>query len=260
MPYDNVIGSYPLLTREQEQDLGRQEDPHARDTLILSNLRLVMSMAGRYKTKAAWSDLIGAGLEGLCIASDDFDPDRGTRFSTYASWWIRSTMAGCVQEQRLIKIPPEVIKLYGQLNSYVANHITKTGEHPTIEEIAEGLTGDPSNADNIQKLLDLRYATSTTNMENSLGEPLEIPDYDSDPIPAIFQEEITPIVNELLQILDPRERLIMTRMFYEDKTQADMGRELSLSRERIRQIYNKAIKKMKTKAIIRLKDTQPLTE
>lgn len=249
--YLHEIGFRPLLTAEQELDLGRriqQGDNEARRVMIESNLRLVIKIAKSYLNRGmAFLDLIEEGNLGLMHAIEKFDPERGFRFSTYATWWIRQSIERAIMNQtRTIRLPIHVIK---ELNIYrrAAREIEdKLGESATPEKIAEMVDRPISD---VKKIL---YSDdSVTSMDSPITQDDRnlfdfLPDQDQ-PNPEMilgdqnFQENLIEWLNEL----PPREKEIIQRRFgigefTEKQTLDEVGDAIGLTRERVRQLQKSA--------------------
>ena len=254
--YLNEIGASPLLTAEEEVMYSRQAqrgDESARKHMIESNLRLVVKIARRYMNRGlAFLDLIEEGNLGLIRAVEKFDPERGFRFSTYATWWIRQTIERAIMNQtRTIRLPIHVVK---EINVYLraARSLAQCLDHePSAEEIAE-LLDKP--IEDVERMLGLNERTASTDssvMSNSGKTLLDtIPDRSiKDPTESLQEDEVHSNVEDCLAQLSDKQREVVERRFglhgHQVSTLEDVGREIGVTRERVRQIQMDALKKLK---------------
>ena len=254
--YLQEIGSIPLLTAQQEVDLAhrvQQGDAEAKDMMIRANLRLVVSMARSYINRGlSFQDLIQEGNIGLMRAVEKYDPDKGFRFSTYATWWIRQSLVRAIADQsRDIRIPVHMTELISRVNKTQRELNQELDREPTPEEIAERLKLP------VEKINDvMRYAMDTVSLETPAGdeENSSLGDFiqDDKAISAsevLNNEYIKEQINEMLSELPPREEQIIRMRFGLDgtgrpKTLEEVGRYCHVTRERIRQIESKALRRM----------------
>ncbi|RWU12257.1 RNA polymerase sigma factor RpoS [Pseudidiomarina gelatinasegens] len=255
--YLSEIGYSPLLTAEEEVHFSRlalKGDAKARARMIESNLRLVVKIARRYTNRGlALLDLVEEGNLGLIRAVEKFDPERGFRFSTYATWWIRQTIERAIMNQtRTIRLPIHVVK---ELNSYLraARELAHKLDHePTAEDIAEKL--DVSVADVTRMLrLNERVTSVDTPMggndnDKSLVDMLT-DDNDYGPEGDMQEEDVREHIMVWLENLNEKQREVLARRFgllgYEPATLEDVGREIGLTRERVRQIQVEALRRLR---------------
>jgi len=254
--YLNEIGYSPLLTADEEKHfarLARQGDEAGRKRMIESNLRLVVKISRRYLNRGlSLLDLIEEGNLGLIRAVEKFDPERGFRFSTYATWWIRQTIERAIMNQtRTIRLPIHVVK---ELNVYLraARELTQRLDHePTAEEIATMLDKPPAD---VKRLLGLNERV--TSVDVPLGPDTDkvvvdtIADtHESDPSQLLQDSDIRDSIGAWLEELTEKQREVVSRRFglrgYESSTLEEVGREIGLTRERVRQIQVEALKRLR---------------
>ena len=254
--YLGEIGFSPLLSAEEEVYFSRRAlkgDEASRKRMIVSNLRLVVKIARRYNNRGlALLDLIEEGNLGLIRAVEKFDPERGFRFSTYATWWIRQTIERAIMNQtRTIRLPIHVVK---ELNVYLraARELSQKLDHePTAEEIAESLD-KPVN--DVTKML--RLNEKITSVDTPIGGEndkvlLDViaDDKGHGPEEDIQDSDIKLNIIKWLEDLNPKQREVLARRFgllgYEPSTLEDVGVEIGLTRERVRQIQVEALRRLR---------------
>lgn len=254
--YLNEIGFNPLLTAEEEVYYSRKllnGDEAARKKMIECNLRLVVKISRRYLNRGlALLDLIEEGNLGLIRAVEKFDPERGFRFSTYATWWIRQTIErGIMNQTRTIRLPIHVVK---EINIYLraARHLSQTLDHePTAEEIADML--DKPIKD-VKRMLGLNERTAS--VDSPLGQDSDsslldaIPDENNiDPVVLLQDDDVKHNVELWLNELSEKQCEVIARRFglrgYDVSTLEEVGASIGVTRERVRQIQIEALRKLR---------------
>lgn len=254
--YMHQIGRIPLLTFEQEQELGKKMaagDAYAREKLIESNLRLVVSIAKRYinRSRMSFLDLIQEGTLGLIRAVDKFDYTRGYKFSTYATWWIRQAISKAVAEQsRTIRVPMHIIEALSKLNTVSRRLYQELEREPTAAELAAEMS---LPIDKVKELLAIVKeptsldSTLTDDDETTVGDL--VADETEDFSAGIFQEEMANLIQEVLMTLEDREKEVITMRYglknTKPRTLEEIGNHFGLTKERIRQIEDKALRKLR---------------
>ncbi len=254
--YLNEIGFSPLLSAEEEVFFARKAlrgDGAARRRMIESNLRLVVKISRRYVNRGlALLDLIEEGNLGLIRAVEKFDPERGFRFSTYATWWIRQTIERAIMNQtRTIRLPIHVVK---ELNVYLraARELSQKLDHePSAEDIAR-LLDKP--VEDVERMLSLNERV--TSMDTPIGPSSDktlvdtVPDHQvSDPVSILQDSDLCLSLDEWLDELSEKQREVVARRFglrgHESSTLEEVGREIGLTRERVRQIQVEALRRLR---------------
>ena len=254
--YLKEIGKVPLLTAEEEVDLAKrmaEGDESAKKRLAEANLRLVVSIAKRYVGRGMlFLDLIQEGNLGLIKAVEKFDYHKGFKFSTYATWWIRQAITRAIADQaRTIRIPVHMVETMNKLTKVQRSLTQELGREPSVEEIAENVHMDVNRVREILKL-----AQETVSLETPVGseEESHLADFiedDHTPLPsdeAAFGQ-LKDDIRSVLDKLNEREQKVLRMRFGLDDgkehTLEEVGQELHVTRERIRQIEAKALRKLR---------------
>ncbi|MDZ4229287.1 MAG: RNA polymerase sigma factor RpoD, partial [Patescibacteria group bacterium] len=255
--YLKEIGRIKLLTREQEIDLAQgvdRGDRRSKEKLTTSNLRLVVSIAKKYIGRGmSFLDLIQEGNKGLIRAVEKYDWTKGFKFSTYATWWIRQAITRAIADQaRTIRIPVHMVETINKLVRISRKLMQELGREPAPEEIAKEMEIHPEKVREI-----LKISQKTTSLETPIGDDEDsylgdfIPD-ETQPSPydATSIKMLKENVEEVLDSLSEREAKVLKMRFGLDEnkrpmTLEEVGREFGVTRERIRQIEAKALRKLK---------------
>lgn len=255
--YLKEIGRVDLLTHEQEIELAKrilEGDEQAKKELAAANLRLVVSIAKRYVGRGMlFLDLIQEGNMGLIKAVEKFDYTKGFKFSTYATWWIRQAITRAIADQaRTIRIPVHMVETINKLTRIQRQLVQELGREPTAEEIAEKMDGmTPAKVREIQKI-----SLEPVSLETPIGEEDDshLGDFIEDegamsPDDYASNELLKDELNEvLLELTDREEKVLRLRFGLDDgrtRTLEEVGKEFNVTRERIRQIEAKALRKLK---------------
>lgn len=263
--YMHQIGRIPLLTFEEEQALGKriaEGDAHAREKLAEANLRLVVSIAKKYigRTRLTFLDLIQEGNIGLMRAIDKFDYSKGFKFSTYATYWIRQAISKVVAENRMIRVPMHVIEALSKLGEVRRELFQKLQREATPEEIAAKMNFSVAKVKELLTVIKepVSIETSLNDEDDStIGDLIAAEDEDFNK--DIFQEQLSSRIEGVLNTLDAQEKEVIQLRFglggQKPKTLEQIGAMFCVTRERIRQIESKALRKLRNPARSnRLKD------
>ena len=254
--YLSEIGASPLLTAEEEvkySRLAQKGDESARRKMIVCNLRLVVKISRRYLNRGlALLDLVEEGNLGLIRAVEKFDPERGFRFSTYATWWIRQTIErGIMNQTRTIRLPIHVVK---EINAYLrkSRELAQSMDHePSAEEVAEALNVDVQD---VKRLMGLNERTPS--MDVAYGKDSDRPLVDmvadenvDDPSELLQSDAVNGHLDEWLNQLNDKQRSVIERRFglhgFDNATLEQVAGELGVTRERVRQIQMDALKRLR---------------
>ena len=248
--YLKEIGKVPLLTADEEIGLAKRMsdgNQYAKDRLAEANLRLVVSIAKRYVGRGMhFLDLIQEGNLGLIKAVEKFDYEKGYKFSTYATWWIRQAITRAIADQaRTIRIPVHMVETINRVMRVSRQLVQELGREPTSAEIAKEL-GQPE--EKIREILKIALETPIGEEDSHLGD--FIPDDDIPaPVEATSHIMLKEQLSEVLETLTPREAMVLRLRFGlvdgRQRTLEEVGREFNVTRERIRQIESKALRKLR---------------
>ncbi len=254
--YLKEIGKVPLLSTNEENDLAQRilsGDPEAKRRLTEANLRLVVSIAKKYVGRGMpFLDLIQEGNMGLIKAVDKFDPAKGYKFSTYATWWIKQAITRAISDKsRIIRLPVHMAETINRLIRESRRMLQELGRDPTTEELAKELNMSHEKVREIMKI-----AQEPVSLESPIGGEEEshledfIPDEDAPaPAEAASYMLLRDQLNDVIDSLSPREaRVLKLRFGLEDgraRTLEEVGQEFDVTRERIRQIEAKALRKLR---------------
>ena len=255
--YLKDIGKVPLLTSDEEIELAKkvlEGDEYAKSKLTEANLRLVVSIAKRYagRTSMQFLDLIQEGNLGLLKAVEKFDYSKGIRFSTYATWWIRQSITRAMADQaRTIRIPVHMVETIHKLTRAKRQLLQELGRDPTLEELAKAMDMPEEKVAEIQKI-----AQEPISLENTVGEEEDskMADFIEDetiksPVEVATQNLLREQLLAVIETLTPREqKVIRLRYGLDDshpRTLEEVGKEFNVTRERIRQIEAKALRKLR---------------
>lgn len=267
--YLREIGKIPLLTLEEEQELAQrvvEGDKKAKDKMVEANMRLVVSIAKRYGGRGLdFLDLIQEGNTGLLRAVEKFDPEKGFKFSTYATWWIRQAITRAIADQaRTIRIPVHMVETINKVLRVIRRLTQELNREPTIEEIAKEMEMEPEKIEYVMKIkqdiasLDASVGKDGDDDETALGDFIEDEERVA-PEDAAATQLLKEQMAVILSTLSEREQKIIKMRFGvgggRSHTLEEVGAEFSVTRERIRQIEAKALSKLR-----KHKDTKKLHE
>ena len=267
--YLREIGKIPLLTPEEEADLAQRivkGDKKAKDKMVESNMRLVVSIAKRYGGRGLdFLDLIQEGNTGLLRAVEKFDPEKGFKFSTYATWWVRQAITRAIANQaRTIRIPVHMVETINKVLRTTRKLTTDLNREPTTEEIAAELHMEPEKVDYVMRIkqdiasLDASVGRDGDDEDSVLGDFVEDEERIS-PEDSAANQILKEQLSEIISTLTDREQKIIRLRFGigggRPHTLEEVGAEFDVTRERIRQIEAKALSKLRKN-----KDTKKLHE
>lgn len=256
--YLEHIKSTPLLTAQQEKQLARRvrehSDPVAREKMIQANLLLVVKIAKEFVGNGlSLSDLVAEGNLGLMRAVEEFDPDAGVRFSTYAAWWIKQAIKKAkINAAQPIHIPAYLAKLINRWRRTSRELEAQLGHPPTVQQIARQMKLSQRKINVIQQGLTAVNAPTQIGSEESQAVAEMLPDEDTlAPDQHLLDDSLGPIVQAVLNRLDERSRKILLLRFHMDgyqgppRTYKEIGKIIGLTRERVRQIEKEALQQLK---------------
>ncbi|MBQ2643408.1 RNA polymerase sigma factor RpoD [Candidatus Saccharibacteria bacterium] len=267
--YLREIGKIPLLTPEEEAELAQRivkGDKKAKDKMVESNMRLVVSIAKRYGGRGLdFLDLIQEGNTGLLRAVEKFDPDKGFKFSTYATWWVRQAITRAIADQaRTIRIPVHMVETINKVLRTTRKLTSELNREPTNEEIAKALDMEPDKIDYVMRIkqdiasLDASVGREGDDEDSVLGDFVEDEERAS-PEDSAANQILKEQLSEIIATLTDREQKIIRLRFGigggRPHTLEEVGNEFDVTRERIRQIEAKALSKLRKN-----KDTKKLHE
>ncbi len=261
--YLREIAKVPLLTAEQEVELAKrveQGDVEALQHFVRANLRLVVSIAKRYLGRGmSLLDLVQEGNLGLMRAVEKFDWTKGYRFSTYATWWIRQAISRSISDQgRTIRLPVHMADSITRYRRTLAQLTQELGRPPRPEELAEAMSIQPEK---IEQIIQAAQRTISLDSPLSSEDETNLGDIIADEVsrsPQQIAEEVllSRDVAEVLECLNPRQRLVLQLRFGLNNgtphTLAEVGAQLNISRERVRQLENEALRKLRRVGVQRL--------
>lgn len=257
--YLREIGKIPLLTQEEELELANRAmegDKKAKDKLAEANMRLVVSIAKRYGGRGLdFLDLVQEGNTGLLRAVEKFDPSKGFKFSTYATWWIRQAITRAIADQaRTIRIPVHMVETINKVLRTTRRLTQELNREPTNQEIAEAMGMEVDKIEYVMRIkqdiasLDASVGRDGDDEESVLGDFVEDSERDS-PEDATANQILKEQIAEILTTLSEREQKIIRLRFGigggRPHTLEEVGNEFSVTRERIRQIEAKALSKLR---------------
>ncbi|MDO4582592.1 MAG: RNA polymerase sigma factor RpoD/SigA [Planctomycetia bacterium] len=254
--YLKEINNIPLLTAEEETELAQRialDDKEALNILVQSNLRLVVNIAREYLGKGLQlSDLIEEGNMGLIRAAQGFSVDPGTRFSTYASYWIRQAIRrALINSSKMIRLPAYMVEIIGRWYRTADRLEEDLSRQPLSEEIGRRMGLPPAQLPAILQALGLHTLVPPSENPDGGWEGVVIDDRERTPDEAYLKKDTLAIIQEELQKLPPKEAMVLILRFglegHEEHTLREVGEKLNLTRERVRQISQKALHKIGAK-------------
>jgi RNA polymerase primary sigma factor len=264
--YLKEISQYPLIDRAEEARLAkliRKNDPEALDKLVRSNLRFVVSVAKKYQNQGVpLSDLINEGNTGLIRAAHKFDETKGIKFISYAVWWIRQAILQALAEQsRIVRVPLNRAGALHRIGRQSSSLLQELGREPTVQEIAEGLD---ISKEEVERTLAISHSHLSLDAPLTPGEDTRLLDYLPDqygpgPEDEVFEHALKRTVEDALGSLKERESKILRLYFGLDDqdpmTLEEIGELLGITRERVRQIKEKALVRLRHQSRARFLET-----
>ena len=254
--YLKEISHYPLLTPEEEVSLAKaykKSDKSAIEKMVLCNLRFVVSIAKKYQNLGvSLSDLINEGNIGLIRAAHKFDETKGVRFITYAVWWIKQAIIQYLSEQsRIVRIPLNKASAMFKMEKMLNTLAQELGRDPTTQEIMQGIDASADDLEDVLLLYQPQYSLdSSSNPQDDIILLDSIPDDKTPgPLESVFKKDLNDAIESMLSTIKDREARIL-RFYYgldntEPMTLEKIGEIFGVTRERVRQIKEKAIKQLK---------------
>ena len=250
--YLNEIAREPMLTPEEEAELatkihkGGKEGEQARDRLVSANLRFVVSVAKQYQNQGIFlTDLINEGNMGLVKAAEKFDETRGFKFISYAVWWIRqSIIEALAVKSRIVRVPLNQVGIAGKVNRATEQFVQLNGRIPSTQELSQ-ITGIDENSHTTS----IDAPLGNEEGDNSMADILTSDDTSTNSDSQLDRESMNQFINDLLkEVLNEREQTIIRESFgigVMEKSLEEIADEMGMTRERIRQVKEKAIRKIK---------------
>ena len=247
LPYSEIIKNYQQLTE------GQRKDKVAKDDLARANLRLVVNIAKKYVNRGLhFLDLIQEGNIGLMKAVEKFEFERGYKFSTYATWWIRQAITRAIADQsRTIRVPVHMVETLNKINKIKRTFIQEHGREPTNLELSKELNIDEKKIKNIIKISKepISLETPVGDSEDAFIKDFIESENDFSPADSVANSDLKERVREVLKTLTPREEKVLKMRFGIDvaseHTLEEVGKDFAVTRERIRQIEVKALRKLR---------------
>ena len=255
--YLQQISSIPLLTHEEEIKLAKRAkrgNEKAKQELVRRNLRLVVSIAKKYVNRGlSFLDLVQEGNLGLMKATEKFDVDRGFKFSTYATWWIRQGITRAISDKsRTIRLPVHMVENINKLKKVTRNISLEIGRMPKQEELAQVLNTDVKSIQNVISSMQIPISTDMpigTNEEGELHELIE-DKFSFEPEEFLAKEDLKSELDDCLMLLNPKEKNVMLLRYGLDNGQKrnlkEVGKKLGITHERARQLQASALKKLRS--------------
>lgn len=254
----NQVGEYNLLTEQEEKELfdkyKETKEKSLKDEIVNKNLKLVISIAKKYKgTGLSFMDLIQEGVFGLLTAVDKFDISLGFKFSTYATYWIKQSITkAIIEKSKAIRLPAHINNRLSKIKQAQRTLAVELGCEPTIEQIAKEVKMDEKEVKDI-----LEMSVSALSLDTPIGDSEDddtIADFIADkhfesPAAALNKKDLKEQLLKVMDSLEPREKEVLIKRYgllnEEPMTLENVGKDMNLSRERIRQIEEKALRKMR---------------